>query len=147
MRERGQGGEGTGARGREAQAGERGGEWGRERECEREDEDEGKKAQARVEEKARTRSRKGTGHEAKRAQVQGEERGWAGERGGEWGRECEREGEDRGKRPQARVGIITGWAYPRVWRTGFRRGGCGFEISTRDPTRTRSAGWRVPVRV
>jgi hypothetical protein len=45
------------------------------------------------------------------------------------------------------LGIITGWAYPRVWRAGFRRGGCGFEISTHDPTLTHSAGWRVPVRV
>jgi hypothetical protein len=47
----------------------------------------------------------------------------------------------------ALLGIITGWAYPRVWRAGFRRGGCGFEISTCDPTLTHSAGWRVPVRV
>jgi hypothetical protein len=28
---------------------------------------------------------------------------------------------------------------------GCRRGGCGFEIPTRDPTLTRSVGWRVPV--
>ncbi|KAN0105488.1 hypothetical protein V8E52_010982 [Russula decolorans] len=41
------------------------------------------------------------------------------------------------------LGIITGWAYPRVWRAGFRRGGCGFEISTHDPTLTHSAGWRA----
>jgi hypothetical protein len=45
------------------------------------------------------------------------------------------------------IGIIMGWAYLRVWRAGFQRGGCGFEISTCDPTLTRSAGWRVPVQV
>jgi hypothetical protein len=30
------------------------------------------------------------------------------------------------------LGIITGLACPRVWRKGCRRGGHGFEISTRD---------------
>jgi hypothetical protein len=46
-----------------------------------------------------------------------------------------------------KLGLIMGWANPRVWRAGCRRGGCGFEISTRNPTLTRSVGWRVPAQV